>query len=291
MSTSVRRAIWLIPLPFIVVAVLGLLAVWGIRSFLAGPTPAQNDAPTELASVSIPHPANALAWSADGAFLAAGAWGWGSADMEPGPSEIYLVNVAKGSVLATVKANCLIQALALSPDGKHLAVGTNRSTWHPASVPPTAALPELVVFDIPALTAKFTAKSTQGNGFSDLAWAADGKTLYAIDAPEAMKEKKATVRRWDVLGFTEQPAITAPQIYQYEALAVSPDGGTLAVADVGQGADGKTHLIRLFDLPKGVERASSGATPTGNFPLRWASARTVRRWAFWTLARCRGATL
>jgi hypothetical protein len=265
LSRTIRKAIWLILTPLCVVAVLGLLACWGITSFLKGPTP--NNTPAQLARIETPHPANALAWSADGQFLAAGAWGWGPGDKEPDPSEVYVVDVAKGSVTATGKADGMLQVLAFSPDGKYLAVGTIQSNWHPAS-PRGGVMPELVVFDLPAMTAKFTAKSTQGNGFSDLAWAADSKVLYAIDSPEAVKDKKAAVRRWAVSGFTDQFALTAPQVYQYEAITVSQDGDTLAIADAGQGADGKARLIRLLDIAKSTERASSRATQAGNYPPR-----------------------
>ena len=49
--------------------------------------------------------------------------------------------------------------------------------------------------------------------------------------------------------FAEQPAIRTPRSGRYSALAVSADGGTLAVAEY-------TGLIRLFDLASGAERIS-----------------------------------
>src|SRR5207249_463677 len=57
------------------------------------------------------------------------------------------------------------------------------------------------------------------------------------------------IRRWAVPAFTEQPAIRTPQSGRYEALAVSPDGNTLAVGD-SHGA------LRLFDPTSGTERTS-----------------------------------
>jgi DNA-binding beta-propeller fold protein YncE len=239
--------------PVLAVAVLGLLALWGIRSFLAGPAPIRYDTPTQLASISVPSGPNSLAWSADSAYLAAGTGG----------GDVFIVDVAKASVTTTLRVAVWVQGLAFSPDGKWLTVATRPSD--PAAEGPS----ELVVFDVPAFTAKFTLKPSLGLGFSDLAWAADSKTLYAIEDPEPRpKAQKAAVRRWAVPAFAEQPAITAPQVYRYEAIAVSPDGGTLAVADVGQGIDGMTRLVRLFDLATGAERASSRATPAGNWPPR-----------------------
>ena len=75
------------------------------------------------------------------------------------------------------------------------------------SVTDGAAPAELVVFDVPAFTAKFTARSGRRptksrQGFTDLAWAADGKALYAIDDPGAYGEK-AAVRRWAVPDFAD----------------------------------------------------------------------------------------
>ena len=58
---------------------------------------------------------------------------------------------------------------------------------------------ELVVFDVPAFTARFTAKAgSPENGFIDLAWAADSKSLHAIDGPADYAQGKPAVRRWAV---------------------------------------------------------------------------------------------
>ena len=54
----------------------------------------------------------------------------------------------------------------------------------------------------------------------------------------------------------------------YEALAVSPDGGTLAVTEIDPRAYQGPRLIRLFDLATGKERASSQAEPSLNSPCR-----------------------
>jgi WD40 repeat protein len=81
-------------------------------------------------------------------------------------------------------------------------------------------------------------------------------------------EPKGTIRCWDVPAFAEQPTITAPQVHRYEAISVSPDGGTLAVAEIDRRADKESRLIRLFDLATGEERASSQAELRFNSPCR-----------------------
>ncbi len=223
---------------------LGFLAVRGIQRSLAGPAPIQYEVPNELASVAMPEMADSLAWSADGAYVVAG-----------GFSDVVCVDVAKVAVVATFKATGGVQALAFSPDGKWLAVANGR--FKDAG----AAPPELILYDVPAFAEKFRAKTNLGNGFIDIAWAADSKSLCAIDDPEGPRNQKAVVRRWVLPAFTEQPAIRAPQVGNYKSLAMSPDGRTLAVGDEpGQVAP---RWVRLFDLTSGAERSSFQA----NTPL------------------------
>jgi WD40 repeat protein len=158
------------------------------------------------------------------------------------------VDVGKSSVVATLRATSWVEGLAFSPDGKWLAVASR------PSVPGGAAPAELVVFDVPGFAARFTAKAdSHENGFIDLAWAADSKSLHAIDGPLDNAQGKAEVRRWDVPAFTQQPAIPVPQTVRYSALAASPDGRTLAVAEA---TATNARMIRLFDLGTGTVRSS-----------------------------------
>lgn len=245
MAASARRTSWLVLAPLLVVVVFGLLALWGIWSLLTpSQSPSKSDTPTQLASVSLPleRGPSSLAWSADGSYVAAGTLGL--------PGEVFVVDVGKGSVLTTLKVDSGVEGLAFSPDGKWLAVGTR------PSIPAGTAPVELVVFDVPAFTARFTAKAG-GNetGFIDLAWAPDSKALHAIEGPVDNAAGKSDVRRWDMPAFTEQPANPAPQLDRPVALAVSSDGRTLALGEQ-QGAGNTSLLIRLFDLGKGTEQSS-----------------------------------
>jgi hypothetical protein len=71
---------------------------------------------------------------------------------------------------------------------------------------PRTVAAELVVFDFPAFIAKYTAKVRHpDNGFTELAWAADSKSLYVIDGPVNNATTKAVVRRLDVPAFAERP--------------------------------------------------------------------------------------
>jgi WD40 repeat protein len=196
----------------------------------------------------VPVQPNSLAWSADGRYVAAGTWGI-DAKGEAIAFEVYIVDVANASVLTTLKPTSPVEGLAFSPDGKWLAVATRPylDSGRPA---------ELVLFEVPAFTARFTAKvGSLENGFIDLAWAADSKLLLAIDGPPDFAPGTAEVRCWTVPGFTEhEQPIRAPQGTAYTAIAMSPDGRTLAVVEPIRGT--AKRMIRLFDLGEGNERLS-----------------------------------
>jgi hypothetical protein len=225
------------------------VAVWLIWFRPAGPAPIQHDAPMPLARVDLPKVAERLEWSADGKYLAAA-----------GSSEIFIVDVGQEAVTARVQALNTVNVLAFSPDGKWLAAAAE--SLGPDQKAPAA---ELVVFDIPAFTAKFTAKAFRPkNAFTDLAWSADSKFLHAIDGQDAMGGKQ-DFRHWDVATFTEQPLIKIdkPQNADYKALAASPDGLTIAIAERTE----LGHLlIRILNLAKGTEVAAFKVAETVDAP-------------------------
>lgn len=245
MSVTARRIICFVLVPLLLVAALGLVALGGVWSFL---TPIPYDTPTQLASVPLPNGPSSLAWSPDGSYVAAGAWG---ANGETNPGEVLVVDVAKGSVLTSLKGKSWVEGLAFSPDGNWLAVAAR------PSIPVAGEPAELVVFDVPAFTAGFTAKArVPDGGFIDLAWSADSKSLYAIDGPVDYAPGTAEVRRWAVPAFTEhQHAIRATQDRAFTALAASPDGRALAIAERIR-LPRVVRMIRLFDLGEGTERLS-----------------------------------
>jgi WD40 repeat protein len=200
----------------------------------------------------VPHHPTALVWSADGVYIAGGAWGWSAPGKKLGPSEIYVIDVGRAAVTITLKVTASFTGpgLAFSPDGKWLAVGT--PAWALGAGDPLQPDEpgELAIFDVPAFTRKFTAKPSGAKvGFNDITWSADGKALYVVEgsASYGRDEEKSQVRRWAMPAFTEQPVIRAPESGRYSALAVSADGETLAVVE-------NRGLLRLFDLPKGTER-------------------------------------
>ena len=273
MTPSTRRAIWFVGIPMLIAAVIavagvGLLALWRARSSpnmltlptgfpVPGEPPASarsQETPPVLASVSVPVEPLSLAWSADGRYLAAGTLGRGTKFQEGHlDSNVYVLDVARASVAATLQTTNWVESLAFSPDGKWLAVGCRDF----ATVEARAGRTDLTVFAVPKFIAVNTFKGrVPGYGFVDLAWSADGRSLYAIDGPLNHVEGSPQVRRWAAPAFTEdaEPAIRAKQSTSYDALAVSPDGRTLAVAERVE--LGSKRLIRLFDPGDGAERLS-----------------------------------
>jgi hypothetical protein len=279
---SGRRTMRFLVVPAVVVVVVGLVLgvelrpVWQLLSLPSSPSSPTNlfarpapvyDAPPELVKIAVPHRLTSITWSADGAYLAAAAWGWRQlpSDEKPSPSEVYVLDVATASVVATFQVTGADPTVAFSPDGKWLAVATTeeRSDWWPtpAQVDSVTFPAALVVFNVPERTTRLTARSHTrsglSHGFRDLAWAQDSKALYAIDGEGA--GAKEEVRRWTLPGLTEQAAIPAQQGDRFQTIAVSPDGRTLAAA-VNADSGGR---IRLFDLDEGKERQS--------FPGQWGS--------------------
>src|SRR5580704_13082361 len=110
MSAPKRRRIWLLLVSLFLL--IGLSALWAAWKFYPREDAASADnSPPELAAVQVPHRPQVLAWSSDGNYIAAGAWGWGDASKKADPSEVYVVDVAKGTVAATLKATGMIQAV------------------------------------------------------------------------------------------------------------------------------------------------------------------------------------
>jgi len=197
-----------------------------------------------------------LAWCAGGAYLAAGTQGAG---------KVFVVK-SRTPVTTTLKATGWVQGVAFSADGKWLAVITRQSN------PPGAVPAELLLFDVPAFTLRFTARAGRlTNSFTDLAWAADSRGLCVLDSRvvplDRTTTEKAVVRRWTVPAFTEQPAIPAVKTGRYAALAVSPDGRTLAVLD-DTGLGGDRQVVRLLDRGSGVEHSAFKVGTTQPFTPR-----------------------
>jgi WD40 repeat protein len=120
------------------------------------------------------------------------------------------------------------ERIALSPDGKRLAIGSQNSA-------------NVVVLSVPSLATSGGPKqiASKGEGHA-VSWSMDGKFLYAARDGDKM----CTVRRWKASDFSgsAEVKVTASTIYQ---LVPSSDGGVLfAAADAWGSLDASSHVRR-----------------------------------------------
>lgn len=248
MAATARRKSWLLPTTVFVVAVGGVLAVWG-ACYILGPSAGDGkfETPAPLTTIPTPLRPGSLAWSADGNYLAGGTWGLSTGETDSG--EVYVIDIANASIVATLKATTWVECLAFSPDGKWLAVGTR------PPAPAGAASAALIIFDVPAFTAKHTANvNSEKNGFIDISWTADSKSIHAIEGPVDNAQGTSAIRHWDAPTFAERQGANAPKVNRPVAISVSPDGRDLAIAE--ESAAANAQLIRVIDLASGADRTS-----------------------------------
>jgi WD40 repeat protein len=166
-----------------------------------------------------------LALSADGGLLAVGPLA-GARDRA-----VRLVDTAKDTVTATVGGGMeRAGAVAFSPDGKTLAIGTLAGTVHLLEVATGRPVG-------PGVFAPTSRPDPAGARFTQLAFAPDGRTLASVD-------RDGNLRLWDVTTGAERCWLGAG----LEAVAFAPDGRLLA-------AGHRDRSVRLWDPATGDERA------------------------------------
>ncbi|MFO0850217.1 MAG: hypothetical protein U0871_16920 [Gemmataceae bacterium] len=254
MSRSSRPGrLWGVSVFALGLLVAGGLAAWLVRGWLGPPPAAGTDGPPDRVVVSLSGQPQTLAFSPDGRWLAGGTWG--GLPPHTGPAQdaaaVYLIDPDAKSVTATLELKNYVQAIAFSPDGKLLAV----ATAPPVTAIPTARPPgELVVCEVPGLAVKHRATAAVKAGFWDVAWAGNGSAVYTVEGLTDYLSTN-TVRGWAAPGWAERPAITQPQTLCFSAVAVSPDGKTVAVTDMTSQVG--SPVVRLFDTASGQEGATT----------------------------------
>jgi len=153
----------------------------------------------------------AVAFSPNDAVLA-----WVTQD--PGDLHVYELGTAKQSPLRLASRG---QCLAISHDGKTVAVGTAHSV--------------VQIWSLEGDLKELRGRDSPGGSVGAVAFSPDGKWLAAGVIPFA--DTAARIRVWKC-GSDEAPIVLTDHIGGIEALAFSPDSGTLASAS----SDGKVKL-------------------------------------------------
>jgi WD40 repeat protein len=151
---------------------------------------------------------------------------------------VKLWDVKQRKVIATFPGRAL--SLALSPDGKTLAVGGDHKT--------------VTLWDVP--TGKKRGSLLSEGGFSCVVLSPDGKTL-ATGEGRVGEHKGAMVRLWELSTGKERASLKGHE-GPILTLAFSPDGRLLATgsgrfASNGQPGDGE---VKLWEVATGRERAT-----------------------------------
>lgn len=204
--------------------------------------------PKEVARWKVPEGARCLAFSPDGKHLAVGCGVphlTAGADWE-GAVEVY--DLAADKQLARLTFSRWVRAVAFSPDGKYLAVGTGIKEFDVVAPPPGYGDKpgELVVYATGDYTEAFrhTAKAAPG-AVRGVAFAPKGQAVYAV-VPTGPRSDEA--RAWAVPGFKELWVAAKPQEREYADLVADPGGEKVYVADKGGAhifaADTGRHLGR-----------------------------------------------
>ncbi|WP_434445005.1 protein kinase domain-containing protein [Lentzea sp. E54] len=248
---------------------------------------------------------SSIAWSPDGKLLASAEDGLGS-----GGAIVRIWDVAAGKLVGTVQnpdgpGGATACAVAISPDGKILAAGGNRTgdsttyLWNLADRTQIGALEDarsimkclrfhpdgktvvglthtggLKVWDV--ATRKVRIGLTEANGSSELAFTQDGKLLaYAGTKYQEIKIVDPATGK-TVRTITDSTG---------DGVAFSPDGKTLAVPD-----DDSRNSLQLWDVATGQSKAVFDRTegdgiitkalyhPDGKTIATWGHGNAVQLW-------------
>lgn len=238
------RALWIVGgVLAAVLLVCGGIVWWTanlIGSWFITPANPSNE-PQVVYTFGSPPP-EALAFSPDGALLAAGA-------VVPGPDNLPTLNVFDvntGTAVFTATPELWVKSVAFSPDGRHLVVGL-----HGSDAPDHADAAEVVVYAVPGFREVYRGRPADDCRPDRLAFAPGSPWLFAFSGD--VRNGPAELSVWKLPEMTAGPKLPVAMEHPM-CVSVTPNGDIL----VG----GKTK-----DNRAAVERFDYAGRPLGTFAL------------------------
>jgi RNA polymerase sigma factor (sigma-70 family) len=169
---------------------------------------------------------------------------------------VRLRDPATGKPTATFPLPLEVLAIAISPDGKQLSVGTSGILQGPRAKPYNVAPGRLAILSFPDGKVLFNLKGGS-NSYPAIAYRPDGKLLAVGGSPadeKGLPRDVTPVTLWDATTGKEMLKLKGQPGY-IRGVAFSPDGKTLAVASMGQDRPGQPWLgyAHLWDVERGKD--------------------------------------